>query len=383
VGGIYAGDSGAALAQELRSANSSTQAQAEECPMIFGDCKVGMAVRFNDNDQFGIVENLDDSNRCTVRVGEGKKQTSKQQYDQIREADQPVKGGWVICFKEGDPDHNKAFVVVGSKPAAVPPGAFRADLDFKCKLSPRDGQVKIINGAFIRDFMGIAAPKTDGELFQAIQNRMPLIFLPKTYQSKDYCIAYRGDSREPQEVFADGFQPRREDIQPVFRTVKKTTEGTFPQFDIMTSSGVCASRKPNAAALFPTIREGTKRDLDDSYLYAFLAHGAFVTCKLQQQTKEKESEDKEYLEKLLQGQEIVIGNEGVEGQMVLVAFHLNRTWNNKEAWQEGCTYRIESYTRNSDSPVHKDNLEMIRGIEQHVWDAVDGKSSPKFVADKK
>jgi hypothetical protein len=352
--------------------------------MNSSDCKEGMAVRFNDNDQFGIVENLDDSNRCTVRVGEGKKQVSKSAYDQIREADQPVKGSWVICFREGDPDHNKAFVVTGSTAAAVPRGAFRADLDFKCKLSPRDGGVKIINGAFIRDFMGIAAPKTDGELFQAIQNRTPLIFLPKTYQSKDYCIAYRGDSRVPNKVFKEGFQPRREYIQPVFRTVKQTSEGTFPQFDIMTSSGVCASRKPNAAALFPTIKDGAKRDLDDSYLYAFLAHGAFETCKLQQQTKDKESEEnRAYLEKLLQGQEIVIGTGGVEGQMILVAFHLNRTWINKDAWQEGCFFRIESYTRNSDSPAHKDNLKMIKGIEQHVYDEVDWESSPTFVADKK
>lgn len=344
------------------------------------DCRVGMEVRFNDNDQFGIVEKLDDPNRCTVKVGPSPKETSKQTYENIRDNNTFIPNGtWVVNSR-----NNKAYLVEDRSKYTIPSRDFASDTQYTCKTDETCAQTIIINGAYLREFRAVGRPTSDLELFAAIKNRVPLIYIPKTYQQNDFCIAYRGDDREPEKVFKQGFQPRREYIQPIFRTTKKEAEGKeFPQFDIMTASGVCASRRPEAAGIFPNLKNGATRNVDEAYLYAFFAYQSFFTFQVQEETalKEEDKENQRYIEKLLQAEEVVIGKEGVPPQTILVAFHLVRTWNDKSSWQQGCSYKVEGYTRNSDCYYNDDPnyLSMIRSVEQHVWSAIDNKSSPKFV----
>jgi len=329
-------------------------------------------VRFKNDDEFGVIVKQEDVHRCTVRLSSGKQ--VKEFYTELV-PDFPIPtGSWCIA-----PTYNNmAFLIMGKRRAA--PSQYECEYDYHYQLDTGPGLSAWINGAYLKEIKQIARPASVGEFQAALESRIPLTYIPQGFQNKGFTIAFRGDDRSVDRIFREGFTPRREHVSPVFRTLKTENGESYPQFDIETSTGVCVSRNPAAAAMFPLIKREAKRTRDETNLYAFFAYQPFHTMELQEAeaTRGANARYRGYIESLLQGEELVLGKEGVPPETILVGFEVHREWDSTD-WTAGCRYEVIGGRRNPQTFYNDDpNYDAFRRtIESKIWD-IHRTHSPRF-----
>lgn len=331
----------------------------------------GDKIRFKDDGTFGYITEVAFP-KCTIKIP-GK--APVYYPDTAFVLDAPVAiGTWCVCPRR----NNVTFVIVDRRQANRPKKD-ESDYEYQVKQDTGPGLSAWINGAELNDFRQIGRPSTDAEFFTALQNQTKLIHLPRSMKEKGFALAYRGDDRKPGVIFESGFSPRNEKVSPIFRTLKEEEGKPYPQFDIETSSGVCASHDPKAAGLFPLIKQSAASLEDTTFVYAFFAYQSFYTCKVQEEAKRRLPQFAENIEALLKGSEIVLGSEGVPAATILLAFEVKRSWKSTD-WTQGCRYMVSGFTRNHDTFYEADpEFDRYRlMLEQNMWTAFSGGRSPVF-----
>jgi len=243
-----------------------------------------------------------------------------------------------------------------------------------------EGGDKFVNGAYVskNPSREIAEVTNKTMFFEAVERKVPLIHIPQEMQAGDFCLAYRGDTREPIRVFVDGFDVWEDHSTPVFRTV--SDEG-HPHYDILSPSGVCASGKPAGGCIFPLIEPGSTKLNDEIYLYGFFAYQPFQTCRIQERlaSSDKLASDRAFIENLLNAEEIVVGKGGVPGETVVGGCKIRRKWHS-DNWVDGAELDAAEFyfNRNShyvDDPAYPN---LIHLFEKKVRESC--KHTPVFTA---
>ena len=215
-----------------------------------------------------------------------------------------------------------------------------SDSNFTYIVQNSDGtNPRSVNGNLIYEVTPIAEPGAREDFFAALNNRLPLVLIPQEMREKGFVLAFRGDDRDTEEIFRDGFKPRQEYVSVMYRG---------SEADLLSVSGVCASLDPAAAGLFPLYEKG-KHSKKNTFLYVFIAYQHFETFRFQQeQAQNAPAELQIKIQELIQGQEIAIGREGVQPKTILGAYPVKRTWLGDD-WKGGCTYTVGGYTENTSS----------------------------------
>jgi hypothetical protein len=238
--------------------------------------------------------------------------------------------------------------------------AFRSIYEYDVRK--KDGSVIAVNGAFLikNPPRTIREAASESDFFEAVNRRIPLVYIPAQMRSKDFELAFRGDTRAPNIVFERGFETREDHKTPAFRTVSDSK----PHFDILSPTGVCVSGHPDGGCIFPLIEEGSTVFEDVIYLYCFFAYQAFETCQIQTKLAETaEGQTKAFIENLLKAHEIVLGRDGVPPESIICCFKVSRKWHS-DNWLEGAELTLGEFTTNKnshycDDPSYRDLLNML------------------------
>lgn len=289
-------------------------------------------VRFGSCKEFGVVQGkADDKIKYRVRLA-GASEIITEEAHLVHDYALPVNH---YCYVKNE---KKIYLKIAA--STHTPTTNVSDSDYIYTVQKSDGSgAHAVNGKLIYEVTPISEPAARHEFFTALNNRLPLVFIPQEMREKGFVLAFRGDDRDTDEIFRDGFKPRQEYISVMYRG---------SEADLLSVTGVCASLEPAAAGLFP-LYEKDKHPKANTFLYVFIAYQHFETFRFQEeQAKNAPVELKSKIQELIQGQEIAIGREGVEPKTILGAYPLKRAWLGKD-WKAGCTYTVMEYIENTNS----------------------------------
>lgn len=174
-------------------------------------------------------------------------------------------------------------------------------------------------------------------------------------------VGWRGDSRSPDQIFANGFAARG--TNPASPSIIYRTKDQ----DIAHYSAVCLTGSLRCAALFPLLVPNTTPPAADIWLYAIRLRGPWCPTYVLQQTMASRvgTSWAEYVTRAknnLYGREAALPGP-VSGQDVLAAIQVRRTWAG-ESYAEGGTYRyLALRTNNAAAPDNQTTVGQI----QSAW----------------